>query len=130
MAIRRSRGYLAKKSNQQNCEKQAKGCYLTAPAARGDGVSSAAYEDRRRSDLAGALKLATVACAAAAWQVVRHALLKQVRLFLPARTVHSPDREGLAFTVVDEVAGERVGWQPTPIPADLLDAHPRGDAAG
>ena len=94
------------------------------------GVTAALYEDRRRNSLGDALKLATGACTATAWQVARHPQLKHVRLFLPAKTTRSSDLEGLAFTVIDESAGERVEWQGVRIPADLLDAHPRGDAVG
>ncbi|MGH7138143.1 MAG: hypothetical protein ACREHD_20525, partial [Pirellulales bacterium] len=107
---------------------------LLAPFARRQqvavlGLASVVYEDRRRNLLGDALKLATAACAATAWQVVRHPYLKHIRLFFPAKTIHSSDLEGLAFTVAEEPAGERVEWQETRIPAELLVAHPRGDAA-
>ena len=58
------------------------------------GVASAAYEDRRRNTLGDALKLATGASAATAWQVVRHPHHKQLRLFLPARPPARPTWRG------------------------------------
>ena len=93
------------------------------------GLASVVYEDRRRKTCGDALKLATAACAATAWQVVRHPYLKRVRLFLPAKTIRSSDLEGQAFTVAEEPAGERVEWQAARLTGDILDAHPRGDAA-
>lgn len=93
------------------------------------GVASAVYDDRRRIAPSDALKQAA-ACAATAWRVVRHPHLKDIRLFLPVKTVHASDLEGLAFTVVEEPAGERIAWRTGRVPADLLGAHPRGDAAG
>ncbi|HQU44910.1 MAG TPA: AAA family ATPase [Pirellulales bacterium] len=94
------------------------------------GVAATLYEDRRRNNLADALKLATGACDATAWQVVRHPHRRSIRLFLPAKTARSSDLEGLAFSVAEEPSGERVRWEEQPVPADGLEATPRDDAAG
>ncbi|HQU43483.1 MAG TPA: AAA family ATPase, partial [Pirellulales bacterium] len=91
---------------------------------------SCVYEDRRKNDMGEALKLAAGNCDATAWQVVRHPHLKPLRLLLPAKTTRSSDLEGLAFSVIEDSSGERLDWQDMRVPADLLNAHPRGDAAG
>ena len=92
-------------------------------------VAIAAYEDRRRSMSSDALRLATAGCAATSWQVVRHPHLKRVRLFLPGKTTRSSDLEGLAFTISDELAGERVSWQEQRVPCDGISLS-LGDGAG
>lgn len=91
-------------------------------------VASAAFEDRRRTTLSDALKVATADCAATAWQVVRHLYRKQARWFLPVKTTRTCDEEGLAFKIVEQAAGERVEWQEQREPCDGMETLGNGAA--
>jgi putative DNA primase/helicase len=83
------------------------------------GVVSLAAEGRRNRDLAQALRAAGGSRTSAAWLVARHPHRNEVRLLLPAKNTHGPDKEGLAFTIDAEFGREQLLWQDAAPVADL-----------